>query len=155
MQQHTFNQLEKAFKDIITNEHNNSSGYRIIVPTTDDWEYSLPTELLKHELMRLDIINWSREESYLDKSGIYIKIAFGEDENSKFFNFQDIVSIYSIEGEELFTKKYYKKAQTIPEPDTKISHTLSSIMHKDTPGLKHSKSKLSLVKQKDKKSKDK
>ena len=145
MKQHTLNQLEKSFKDIMINEHNNSDGYMIIVPTTNDWEYDLPSEIQKTDLMRLDIKDWSREQSHLDDSGLYLTTAFGEDENSKFFPFNEIVSIYTIEGEELFTKKYYKLEQPVPEPAIKTNHTLKSIMHPDTKELKHSKSKLSLV----------
>ncbi len=148
MNQHTLDQLEKSFKDIMTNEHNLSEGYYIVVPTTNNWEYDLPAQLIEKDLMRIDISNWTKDQSHLDNSGIYLTTAFDEDENSKFFNFKEIVAIFTKEGQEIFTKKYYQLQQ--PEPEVKQSYTMQDIMHKDTEGLKHSRSKLKLATQKKK-----
>ncbi len=152
MRQYAYDQLELAFKNIMINEHDLSDKYSIIVPTIDDWEFPLPQDVLKADMMKLNITEWSKEESYLDNSGIYVTTAFGENENHKFFPFTDIAAIFSSEGEEIFIKKHYSLPKPIPEPipEPITTHTLKSIMHKDTEGTKHSMTKLNLNKPKDK-----
>ena len=158
MNQNTLDKFKPIFNDFIKFEHEHSDGYSLLVPTTDDWEYDLPSTLDDANYMKLEITGWTHEESYLDTDGIYLKVAFGEDENSKFFNFDQILSLMDLDGKPILTNLNYKPIidkSIIPEPETK--HTMKSIMHKDTEGLKLSKSKLSLVtpKKKDKKPKDK
>jgi len=154
MKQYTVNNIERAFKELLIAEDKISEGYCIIVQTTDNWEFPLPEELVKKDFMKVDIKNWAREQSYIDDLGIHIITAFGEDENSKFFSFSDIIGLYNFEDEQIFIKPYIPKnekenvTQPLPEPETK--HSLHSIMHPDTEGLKHSQSKLSLVRQKTK-----
>ena len=148
MKQHTIDAIELAFKNLLLNEEQNSEGYCILVQTIDDWEYELPAELIKTSLMKINIKDWTREESYTDNNGIYVKTAFGEDENSKFFPFNEIIGLYNFEDEQLFIKPYVhnmKKSvpQPIPEPVDK--HSMKSIMHPDIEGLKHSRSKLTLL----------
>ena len=149
MKQHTIDAIELAFKNLLLNEEQNSEGYCILVQTIDDWEYELPAELIKTSLMKINIKDWTREESYTDNNGIYVKTAFGEDENSKFFPFNEIIGLYNFEDEQLFIKPYVNKkvSQPVPEPipEPESKHSLKSVMHPDTQGLKHSRSKLTLL----------
>ena len=143
MKQHTIDKIEKVFKELIINEHENSEGYCLIVPTTNDWEYDLPENVKSSNYMQIDIINWTREESYLDDSGIYIKTAFNENENSKFFPFSQIVGLLSKENEIIIAKPHSIKTQ---EPEKKYSLTDLIKESNNSEGIKHSMSKLSLVK---------
>ncbi len=157
MNQNTLDKFQKVFKDFVQFEHEHSDGYSLLVPTTNDWEFNLPSSLNDANYMKLDIMGWSQEESYTDHSGIYLTVAFGEDENAKFFPYNQLLSLMDLDGKPILTNLNYKPTtdkSTNPEPETK--HTMKSIMHKDTEGLKLSKSKLSLATpKKDKKPKDK
>ncbi len=155
MKQHTIDKFNQFFKETLLNEQENNEPYCIIVPTTDNWDNPLPTTITNEDYIRLDIKDWSFENTYADQKGIYVKIAFDQDEYAKFFPYQEIFAILSSKGEliiqkpkELFIQEKIEQKQEEIQPTT--SHTLKTIMHKETEGIKHSKSKLSLLKPKDK-----
>ncbi len=173
MYKNTLTKFDAIFKDFIKFEHDNMGDYALLVPVSNDWDYEIPSHLLEANFMRIDIVNWSHEQTFLTDDGVHVTVAFGEDENSRFFKFDEILALMNNKGEPILTNINYKKKielksnEKITEPET--THTMSSIMHKEeSEGIKHSMSKLSLVtpkkeveekpkkkKKKKKKSKDK
>ncbi len=138
IKQHTIDKIEQIFKELVQNEDKYSKeGYCIMVSTTDDWQYPIPAHTKGVDYMRIDITGWTKEESYLDESGIYVKTAFGEEENSKFFPYSQILGLMTPEGISIFTKPYILKTE-------EKKYSLKDVMT-NTKGLEKSKKALSLV----------
>ncbi len=139
IKQYTIDKIEQIFKELVQNEDKYSEeGYCIIVPTIEDWQYPLPSHTKDADYMRIDIVGWTREESYIDESGIYVKTAFEEEENSKFFPYAEILGLITPEGIPIFTKPYVLKTK-------KKTYSLKDVMT-NSKGLEKSKKALSLVK---------
>ena len=154
MNQHTIDIFKKVFKEVLENEHNNSSNYSIVVKVTNDWEYELPESVKSNDYIRLELTGWALEQTYITDEGIHVTLAFGEDENSRLFKFNEIIQITDDKAHTIISNYLYSESINV-EPETKTNYTLKDVMHKDTKGLKHSTSKLSLVTPKKQKPKDK
>jgi len=87
--------FEEAFEKILRH-YDTKDKYAIMVPSFDDWEFPLPKKVLQSPIIRLDIVNWTRENSGVDETGIYIKTAIGEEENSKHFKLPEFLILSSL-----------------------------------------------------------
>ena len=68
--------------------------FHIVVSTTDDWEFPLDPKITKVKSMVLSISGWALEQAYLDENNmLYIRLAFGDSENSKAFYFSEIHAV--------------------------------------------------------------
>jgi hypothetical protein len=79
-------------------------GVKLVLRNSDTWEYTLPAPLNEHKQMVLDIKGWALEQSYVDEEGIYIQTAFGDEENSKHFSFDDVLNVVTFDGVLLYQK---------------------------------------------------
>jgi hypothetical protein len=147
IKEHTIKKIEEVFKELLINEFDNSDSLCLLVPTTDDWEFPLPKNLTEVKNMFIEISDWTKENSYYTDDGVYIVTAFGDDENSKLFRYEEIKALAN-ENKLMLLTKPYDEQDINPEPEKQL--TLSDIMHKDPEGIKHSMSKLSLVTKKKK-----
>ena len=140
MEEHTIQAMEAVFQTLVRHEFDFSDTITLGVRTTNDWEYPLPNELLQSEYMTLVISGWSGENSYPTDEGILIVTAFGDQENSKLFKWEDIKGIFTKEGLPMIVKPY-DPIKEEPKPQ-RPNLTLKDVMHPETEGLKHSRSKL-------------
>lgn len=150
MEEHTIEAMEAVFQTLVRHEFDFSDVITLGVLTTDDWEYPLPNELLQEKYMTIVITGWSGENSYPTDDGVFITTAFGEQENSKLFKWADIKGIFTKDGLPLIVKPY-DPIKEEPKPQ-RPNLTLKDVMHPETEGLKHSRTKLKRVtpKKKDK-----
>lgn len=127
--------MEKAFKDMVKGLIDNNEPFALVLPVTDDWEHPLPVEYRgKEGFFVIAMDGWTMEESHADESGVYIKTAFDDMENRKFFNYQQMKGILSITLQPIFYKPY-----DIPVESNTFTKplTLKDIMH-DEEGQKRS-----------------
>ena len=139
MEQHTIIAMEQLFETLVRHEFDFSDIITLGVRTTDDWEHPLPKQLLEAEYMTIVISGWSGENSYPTDEGVFIVTAFGDQENSKLFKWEDIKGIFTTEGVPMMVKPYDPIKE---EPKFTPQLTLSDVMHPETDGLKHSRSVL-------------
>ena len=125
MEQHTKDLFKKIFKQIIENEHNNALKYSLVVPVVNDWAHQLPEHVLSSKYMKLDITEWSMEETYITDQGVHVTVAFGSDENYKLFTFEQILSVLDSKDNIIITNYLYG---TIPEPVVEMKHTLKGLI---------------------------
>lgn len=81
----------------------NNNGCKIIF--SDDksnWSKPIPNDL--PEILVIDIINWTLENTKVEDEYLYLTTAFGREEYSKFFHFNEILSIVDLDGKLLYNK---------------------------------------------------
>ena len=99
--------MEEALKELLTVLISDQTPFSIVVPTADDWEFPLDTEIASQKMMMLALNGWSLEQASMSGAyGIYIKIAFGDNENSKVFNLGDIHGVIDKDGKPLFQRVF-------------------------------------------------
>ena len=96
-----------------------NGGVKLGLKNADDWEYALPDNVNKDGIL-LDIKNWSLDQSYITDEGIFIQTAFGEEENSKMFSFDDVIQVISFDNQLLYQKVIMfenQKPKEVKKPD--------------------------------------
>ena len=83
--------LSKKFvHDLIEELFSKGVEFSLVVNNKEPWDIPIEKQA---DVIKLDIMNWTFDESYVQEDGIYIVTAFGEEENSKFFHFDDVLQI--------------------------------------------------------------
>ena len=116
-------------------------GLKIVLNNSDTWDMPLPEELKDGKSIVLDIKGQSLVDSFVDKSGVFISTAFGDDINTKLFTFDDIIQVITFEGAILYQKTLILNE---PKAEVKTHKSLSNKAHAkmDTKGLEYSMKKL-------------
>ena len=128
------NKFNELMKEIIIHEFVNSDVVSLMLPTTDNWENGpLPEHVLGSAYMRIDIKQWSKEESFYDDRGINIVLAFGHTENSKFFSWNEIKAVIAPDNTIMIMKPY----DTVKVIEVPAELSLKDVMH-DEKGQKKS-----------------
>lgn len=124
--------LNELMKEVVIDEFINSDIVTIVIPSTNNWKYPLPDFVKGSSYIKIEISNWSKEESFYDDKGINIVLAFGNDENEKFFKWDEIKAVVSSDGN-IIIMKPYDTIEFAPPPNL----TMKDIMH-DNEGQKKS-----------------
>jgi len=109
-----YRDLQKELLANILVEGFDTGGLKLVLVNSDTWQYALPEPMDAHKQIVLDIKGWALEQSYVDDEGVFIQTAFGDDENSKHFSFDEIINIVTFEGRLL-----YQKVMSLEEPKPK------------------------------------
>lgn len=129
MTPHVKDILEECAKILVAQMIEDGHDFMVIIPPFDDWEFPLPEKILKGNGLPISISGWTKEESYVDKDGLFIKTAFGEDENSKLVPFWQIGAIVDEKQNTIFTKPYPLQDPTpAPMIATGEKHSMKSVM---------------------------
>ena len=128
--------LEQALKEVVGEMIYDQEPFSIIVAVTDDWEFPLPREILENNVMRLSLSGWALEQARLDpdlSGGLYVRVAFGDEENSRTFDFSEIHGVLDAELKPLFQRVFDSKDDT-------AKYTLKGLMRSkvDEEGVKRS-----------------
>ena len=137
----TYRELHTDFIQNIIELGFTGAGLKIVLKNSDTWGIPLPEELKNQETIVLDIKGQSLVDSYVDKSGVFISTAFGDDINTKLFTFDDIIQVITFEGAILYQKTLILNE---PKDEVKTHKSLSNKAHAkmDTKGLEYSMKKL-------------
>lgn len=125
--------IEAPFRDLVQNMFKSGVDFGLLVPSTDDWELPLP-ESTPSDYMIILIRNWTKEVSHYTTDGVYIRTAFGDYENTKYFPYTEIRGVTDMTMQPLFLKPYDTTAPTIEVPK---GLSLKDVMH-DEEGQKRS-----------------
>ena len=122
-------------------------GLKLVLANSNTWEYELPSQFIDHPHIVLDIKGWALEQSYVTDDGVFIQTAFGEDENSKLFSFDEVIQAISFDGILLYQKvmvlEEKEKSKTIKVEGTKtFSGTISSSYDETSEAAVYSMSKM-------------
>jgi len=79
-------------------------GVKLVLINSDTWDFDLPETINKMKQIVIDIKGWTLEQSYVDDEGIFIMTAFGDDEYSRHFSFDEVINVISLEGRLLYQK---------------------------------------------------
>jgi len=126
MNEHLKNKFNELIKEIITHEFDNSDVVKLLLPSTDNWECPLPSSVTASSYFVIDLVNWSKEESHHDDNGIYIRVAFGNEENSKFFRWDEIKGILASDNKFVVLKPYDTNEIAVPK-----NLSMKDVMHDD------------------------
>ena len=74
-------------------------GYALLVPLDSRWLKQPPRT--NDDIIMIIISNWSHEETKVDKSGIHVKCAFGEDESEAYFTWEQVLGLFTVDLEPL------------------------------------------------------
>jgi len=85
-------------------EAESQSGYKLLLENNDNWNYELPENLKSQPTIVLDIVGWSLENSYLVDDGLFITVAFGENEYERLVDLDEILSIATMDGKLIYQK---------------------------------------------------
>ena len=124
-------------------------GLKLVLANSNTWEYELPSQFIDHPHIVLDIKGWALEQSYVTDDGVFIQTAFGEDENSKLFSFDEVIQVISFDGKVLYQKvmqfeeKIKEPEQLIKVEDTKsFKGKISTSFDETSEGAVYSMSKM-------------
>ena len=102
MTQNIINAHKEFLKNIITEAL--LTGAKFHLMNSNTWEHSLPQQFKDEKAILLDIKGWSLEQTYLTDEGVFVQTAFGDEENSRLFLFDEIINVVSFEDEVLYQK---------------------------------------------------
>jgi len=106
---------ESFFAELLFQIDTEFDEYQVAVIADDRWEKPLPDNLPKTRLgsdgpivFIISISGWTRENSYYDQEpdGLFIKTAFGEEENSAFFPHEEVMGLLDMTGHMVYVKTY-------------------------------------------------
>lgn len=114
--------MENSLKNMIKAMIEDQVSFSIIVGSADNWEKPLPKN--RPPSFMINLSGWSLEESYVhdDMSGIFVKTAFGETENSKAVKFSEISTVLDDKGSPLFIRVF--------EAEESKEYSFKELLHK-------------------------
>lgn len=148
---------EDFFAELLYEIDTNFDEYQLAVVADDRWERPLPKDLPKSRLgsdgpmvFVISITGWTREESFYDRErdGMFIKTAFGNDENYAFFPHEEVMGILDMSGHMVYVKTYAidpgereHEADATPEipEETEEMRKSMEVMLKNNPHLAREK----------------
>ena len=81
----------------------NSNGCKItLIDDKNNWSKPIPNNL--SEILVIDITNWTLKSTKVENDYLYLTTAFGEEEFSKVFHFNEIIWITDLNGKLLYNK---------------------------------------------------
>jgi len=101
--------MENALRETVGQMIYDGNPFSIIIATASPWEFPLPRELAESKFMKLTIAGWSLEQAYVDPDDInrmFVRVAFGDEENSKFINFSEIHAVMDSDDSPLFQRVF-------------------------------------------------
>lgn len=108
--------VERKFRELLFQIDTEFESFKIMVKHNPSiWENPLPDSIKildvnngRDAVIVIGIQNWTREESYYDKEsgGMFVRTAFGGDENSALIPSSDIVGIMDEKGNVVYFKTY-------------------------------------------------
>lgn len=98
--------MDEALMFLLQSLTDDNEPFGVIVSQTDDWEFPLPKELVVDKPIFLKISGWALEQSCVEKERLYIRIAFGDNENSKYFHPGEIFAVLDAEGKPLYQRVF-------------------------------------------------
>lgn len=143
---------EKFFRELLFSIDSEFDDYQLAVIKNDEfWEHPLPDWVKGArmpgggpEVIVIAIKGWTREESYFDEEedGMFLKVAFGDDENTAFVPTNDVMGILNSSGQLVYAKTYSIESSTgkkekLPSGVTEdgISASMEALL-KNNPQLK-------------------
>ena len=96
--------------------------YWLVFSTKVSWKNPLPKEILEAPHLIIQITGWSREESAADEGGVFIMTAFGEEQNSCYLPYWEIIAVMDENKEVLFQRTFEG------ENPEKGKHSIASLM---------------------------
>jgi len=81
-----------------------NDGFRLVLVNSNTWDFDLPDNLKDQKFINIDLKGWSLEQSIFDDEGIFLQTAFGQDEYSRKFTWDEIVNVLTFDGRVLYQK---------------------------------------------------
>jgi len=100
----TYNKMTEKFITEVLNAGFSNEGLKLVLANSNTWDYDLPDNLKTQPTVVLDIKDWALDESRVESDGVFVKTAFGDDEYSKLFSFDEILQIITFEGVVIYVK---------------------------------------------------
>jgi hypothetical protein len=113
--------MDEALMQLLEALSNDQEPYGVVVSPDDNWEFPLPKEIAGVKPILLNISGWTLEQSYVEKNSLYLKVAFGDDENSKRFSPGDILAVLDKDGRQLYQRVFITE-------ERKPEYTLKSLI---------------------------
>ncbi len=114
--------METALQTLLAEYIADQEPFNIIVPTTDNWEFPLHSDIVKKKSIVLAFSGWALEQVCLvGHNGLYVKLAFGDDENSKTFSLSEVHAVLTNDGSALYQRVF-------DSTETKEEYTLKSLI---------------------------
>ncbi len=120
--------------------------FGVVVSWSDDWEYPLPLEVPTDHPLLLNIKGWSLEQSYITDKKLWLRVAFGDSENGRYFSPDEILAVVGEDGGSLYhrvfdstppVKEYTMKSlmDMVPDPSAPDIENSMNAMRKNNPDI--------------------
>lgn len=113
--------MDEALMSLLHSLTEDRTPFNIVIASTDDWEFPLPKGITAEKHILLSVTGWALEHSYVDNGELYVRLAFGNNENSKYIKPGEILVVMDDAGSPLYQRVFRTEAK-------KRTFTLKSLM---------------------------
>jgi len=127
--------MDEALMSLLRELTNDCVPFNIVISSTDNWEFPLPKNLVAEKHILLSVTGWALEQTYVVDGELYVRLAFGDNENSKYIKPGEIFVVMDDARAPLYQRVFETEMK-------KKTYTLKSLIgmkpNVDPAGLKNS-----------------
>jgi len=128
--------MDEALMSLLRELTNDCVPFNIVISSTDNWEFPLPKNLVAEKYIFLSVAGRDLEQAYVDNGELYLRLAFGDYENSKYIKPGEILAVMDDTRAPIYQRVFETEIKK------KKTYTLKSLIgmkpNVDHAGLKNS-----------------